>query len=220
MRLFTILLGLGILLYSCQFAFAQTDTTAPVLKLRGDSLVCIHIGDQYYDEGVTVTDNYSSSKDMTLELEGWFLLNKDKAGCWTMRWKAIDTSGNVGYSSWRYIMVRPKGDSSPCVYNDDSCKRWATLGLEKNFADKNSVNVYPNPATEKATIEIKSSAGQEISIRILDVSGRCILNKSAWIDPHHSKIELNTADMKSGYYFIEIGNGNWQRVLSLSITGR
>jgi GEVED domain/Secretion system C-terminal sorting domain/CARDB len=64
-------------------------------------------------------------------------------------------------------------------------------------------NIFPNPATKEAFLDLKDFEKERVEISISDVAGKVILNQvieNATVAPHH----LNTAFLKNGTYFIEI----------------
>ena len=66
-----------------------------------------------------------------------------------------------------------------------------------------SVRVYPNPANEKANINIKG-LNSEAQIIVSDMQGRIV-----WSDEtFENNYELNTSNMQAGVYFIKITSEN------------
>ena len=66
-------------------------------------------------------------------------------------------------------------------------------------------NAYPNPATDKATIELPYNWGTETIIRIADVTGKKI---DAEYKIENSKLYLHRSSLNSGAYTITIINGS------------
>jgi hypothetical protein len=58
------------------------------------------------------------------------------------------------------------------------------------------INIYPNPVDELLTIASTAPISQ---IRILDINGRVLANKS----PYNKKIQLSTASIPNGIYIVE-----------------
>lgn len=196
--------------------FAQADTVAPVVHLIGDSIACVYVDDKYVDNGYTVEDNMTEPNDFIVVIEGNFAGNTDKPGCWVMRVKVTDTSGNSGYSGWRYIVVRPKSDKTPCAYNEDSCKRWAAAGIEDKRYWTIQAKVYPNPAREYIVVDITNVKADEYTISLLDISGRCIL-KEIRQTAMSDEVRICTAGIQPGTYFISIETPVAKRILPISL---
>ena len=66
-------------------------------------------------------------------------------------------------------------------------------------------NAYPNPATDKATIELPYNWGTETIIRVADVTGKKI---DAEYKIENSKLYLHRSSLNSGAYTITIINGS------------
>jgi GEVED domain/Secretion system C-terminal sorting domain len=64
-------------------------------------------------------------------------------------------------------------------------------------------NIFPNPATKEAFLDLKDFEKERVEISISDVAGKVILNQvieNATAEPHH----LNTTFLKNGTYFVRI----------------
>lgn len=80
----------------------------------------------------------------------------------------------------------------------------STLDLEsKNLADIN-----PNPVSDVLTINMNSNSAQEYTLRLFDANGQLIKNHS--LKSTQSSIDLS--DMTSGFYFVQIANGEYYQV--------
>jgi hypothetical protein len=90
------------------------DRTAPVITLKGSMAVSVCQYGNYVDSGYTIYDNYSKTiAASSVTVEGTFLTHGDSLpGLYYIRFKAVDASGNVGYSAYRYILVKPTTDLS------------------------------------------------------------------------------------------------------------
>jgi hypothetical protein len=70
-------------------------------------------------------------------------------------------------------------------------------GLSEQGAE-NSVRIYPNPVSDKVTIEINNAG--ESTIEVLDVTGRLVKQ----VVTNSNNTELNTAGLAGGVYYIRI----------------
>ncbi|CAA6815975.1 MAG: Unknown protein [uncultured Aureispira sp.] len=63
------------------------------------------------------------------------------------------------------------------------------------------VNVYPNPFTQNASLEVEGKDYHELQLTIYDVSGRMVLEKQAY---SNNRIELSRGNLQPGVYFYQL----------------
>jgi hypothetical protein len=138
------------------------DHVAPVFVLNGPTTVSVCRWFNYVDAGYTVTDNYNIPSDITVTpiQTGNTLVE----GLFSVSYKGVDKSGNIGFSASRYVLVK-EANSASCV-----------SGLEPGLSLDKYITVYPNPSTgiftvtanlpaqEKARISVTNMLGQEIAV--------------------------------------------------------
>ncbi len=78
------------------------------------------------------------------------------------------------------------------------------VGLNELDQIDASLNVYPNPATDLANIEVNLQKESNVAVRILDLSGKEIAARNYGTMTGSSIIPLNTANYVSGVYIIEL----------------
>lgn len=127
-------------------------------------------------------------------------------------------------AEWKYMDLTSLGECHKVIFslssNDDSgwginvpayfcIDAFTYYGEANNSALRNestkeiSVRVYPNPANEKANINIKG-LNSEAQIIVSDMQGRIV-----WSDEtFENNYELNTSNMQAGVYFIKITSEN------------
>lgn len=69
------------------------------------------------------------------------------------------------------------------------------------------MKVFPNPVKEILNVEFSASIELTTTwfeIKILDILGKEMINKKLKIQPGKSEIDVN--ELKSGIYFLQIGN--------------
>ncbi len=67
-------------------------------------------------------------------------------------------------------------------------------------------SLYPNPANNKAYINLNTLKPSVAKVRILSLDGRVVEQFNTSIEPGNNTIELNLAGFSSGMYFVEINN--------------
>ena len=70
-----------------------------------------------------------------------------------------------------------------------------------------SFQVYPNPANDQLTVVFSSNAEELYSIRMIDITGRVVMNKSLVSVGGDNQYELNLAAIPRGLYLVLLQNG-------------
>jgi hypothetical protein len=71
------------------------------------------------------------------------------------------------------------------------------------------VTVYPNPFTEKITLEIHSDIRTEAKMLLYDITGRVMYSSHEWLYPGRNSLELHMeTQMKEGMYILEVRRHN------------
>lgn len=98
------------------------------------------------------------------------------------------------------LMMDPSGrvDNASKSGIDDLA---SVTDLEETFK---GFSIYPNPASEYATVEIQLEATSDVQMRLVDMSGKEIAARNYGALGVSSTIPLNTADLNAGIYFVEL----------------
>jgi PKD repeat protein len=64
--------------------------------------------------------------------------------------------------------------------------------------------VYPNPAAQDANVALNLFEGAMVDVSISDLTGRRISTLAVSISAGENNLKLNVADLKAGYYFLNI----------------
>ena len=75
--------------------------------------------------------------------------------------------------------------------------------------DAFEVNVYPNPTTTDFKLQVLTAGKEEISVRVLDMTGR--FYKQLTVMPYQT-INLG-AELKAGAYMLEVKQGGVRKVV-------
>jgi len=79
--------------YFCNRVMYVVDSTGPTVELNPGYDI-ISIGTDWVDEGVTVSDNYDETSDLTVEVDD-SKINVDVAGYYEVKYIVKDTSNNI-----------------------------------------------------------------------------------------------------------------------------
>jgi hypothetical protein len=93
-----------------------------------------------------------------------------------------------------------------------------TLAVGQASGQFSQVKLYPNPANNITKLEFNLQETEQLNIQLLDISGRIIKsisNEKATAGYH--TVEINTADVPSGMYIIQMETGNASANYRLSV---
>ena len=147
------------------------DTTVPVITLLGDATVTIEVGNDYTDDGAIASDNYDG--DITDDIVVVNPVDTDVVGTYTITYNVSDAAGNAAVEVIREVVVE-----NSLTIGDDLVK---------------SINIHPNPFSEKVIISSKSL----VDVSVYNILGSEVLKEK-------SVNELNTTNLKPGIYIFKI----------------
>ncbi|MBS1687640.1 MAG: T9SS type A sorting domain-containing protein [Bacteroidetes bacterium] len=128
---------------------------------------------------------------------------------------ALDTTlplgaHNVCVQVTPYNGTIPISDSVPA--NNKSC---ATIVISQRpntvplvNANIASINVYPNPSTDKVNVELEVRKSNDVTIKVYDITGRFTgVEQSAKLMQGKHTMQLNTANLHTGLYLYQLSIG-------------
>ncbi len=93
----------------------------------------------------------------------------------------------------------------------------AVTGLNDVIAD-NSISLYPNPTRDEATLELNVVKVANVSIYVIDVTGRTVANvANEKMNTGSHKVKINTTNLPSGIYNVKIQTEEGSRVERLTV---
>ena len=125
-------------------------------------------------------------------------------------------SGNDGFSNGVGVYQLKDSEGNIVATNNgnfgskEETQFYATSGTDINtISSISSVNVYPNPANEQATLNINITEPSNVSVTVFDAFGRTISdNNHGLLSSGKHSIVLNTKDYNKGLFFIKININN------------
>jgi hypothetical protein len=81
------------------------------------------------------------------------------------------------------------------------------LSLQDRRFDKESYLIYPNPSQDYVTIEIPLVEKNHVSVKIMDVMGNVLSEKSGDYSAGSQQVKVNTEKLPTGIYTVEIHVG-------------
>jgi len=95
---------------------------------------------------------------------------------------------------------------------------WETIGVKEETPVINSVNVFPNPASELVYITFQTEKASDVNINFTDISGKLVKSISAgYGDNGNYVIPVNVNELSKGVYFVNIKSGNASKTEKLII---
>jgi hypothetical protein len=67
----------------------------------------------------------------------------------------------------------------------------------------NNVDIYPNPVSNNATVEISTTENSKITLDIIDVLGKKISSNVHNLNTGINKLNINTINLENGIYFVQ-----------------
>jgi flagellar basal body rod protein FlgG len=71
-----------------------------------------------------------------------------------------------------------------------------------------SVSVYPNPSNGSFTVQTNSLVNDEISIQVVDITGKIIYTEPVSLTIGKNSFDINLTGLSSGYYQVNLRKGN------------
>ncbi len=83
------------------------------------------------------------------------------------------------------------------------------IGLNEVENIISSINVYPNPAKDNATLDISLAQSSLATINVVDIMGRNVIDLGTKsLKAGQNTIELNTSNLNNGMYFVKVASEN------------
>ena len=75
--------------------------------------------------------------------------------------------------------------------------------------------VYPNPFSDLLKVELNSKENSKVIIKLLDFSGKIIVQKEVETTTGNNLINLETTNISSGMYFLNITSDDFIKTIKL-----
>ena len=165
--------------------------------------------------GTQLDLNYTAAKDTNSGVTNYYYAIGTSAGsqntvAWTnnnLNLSATKTGLSLVNNQKYFIMVKAKNGAglvSDSIVSDGVIYLMST-GIEQNNV-LNELSIYPNPANDKATISLISSAEENINYSLFDAQGKLIEEKQLEIHSGINTLEINIHQLQlsKGIYFIKL----------------
>lgn len=82
----------------------------------------------------------------------------------------------------------------------------------------NAVTLFPNPASENATVMMSLNEPTEVSVMMFDMAGKLFLSESVNMSQGDNLYQINVAGMSEGIYFVRLTAGGFTQTMKLVVT--
>jgi hypothetical protein len=79
------------------------------------------------------------------------------------------------------------------------------------------ISIYPNPANEVTGLEIELMDRSEVTVNMVNAMGQTVLVEAATLDAGVQKLNLNTAELSAGLYFVNVNVNGVSKTLRVNV---
>lgn len=91
-------------------------------------------------------------------------------------------------------------------------------GINENKSEIGAVNIYPNPAADKASINVSLNKTGKVTITLFDMTGKAIVNVfTGQMNAGLNTVTINTTELSAGIYFTKISSDNYSKTVKIVI---
>jgi uncharacterized protein YjdB len=128
-------------------------------------------------------------------------------------------TGTTKVNIWTY-----KGSTAGKIYIDDFCMTNAAASARESGEEEemvleddllNNFKVYPNPASSSVTVSVLDKNETSMTIQIIDLIGKQVLDRTIDLNPGQDNVELNIQNFMPGNYFVKVSQGYKQKTSKL-----
>jgi hypothetical protein len=125
---------------------------------------------------------------------------------------SVTAKGNNGVAQLKYDYTDPAPFNGSTFYRLKINEQNGTFNYSKvirvELSEVATLNVYPNPASDKVTIDFSSIESKKMSFRLLDVQGKVIEVKEVSAMPGMNKVEWNVSALAAATYYLQLDGIN------------
>lgn len=160
---------------------------------------------------------------------GGILLN-DSLQYFLADYRAPGTANDYVIKNWQYVNCISLGQvdsikfemkssdnsfgfmNQPAFFSIDNFVIQSTVGVEELTSTSN-ISLFPNPTTQHVFLNFESNVQSELNIHIFDIAGKEIQNTTIKNLVGNNQHKINTTNLESGIYYIEITDNNSSKKL-------
>lgn len=159
------------------------------------------------DDGGYFITGYSESYHQAEEDSDMYIIKTDENGdeVWSFNYGDTHDDGGAsgmqtpdgGYAAFGYKYVSGEGMNFYLVKTRSD----GTVGVTDLFSPSVSLNIFPNPAYDVATVNFHNPDGKKYDLTVIDLTGKTVRVIENITD---NKIAIEKGNLNNGMYFIEL----------------
>jgi hypothetical protein len=131
---------------------------------------------------------------------------------------SVDLSAFAGQSQVLVKFVGTSNYGNNLFLDDINLSGADALGAKKQFVTYNE-DIFPNPATNEISLSFDNSKSQDVNVNITNTLGSLVSEtRIGGVPAGKQLIKLNTSELPTGIYFVEVQKGNERTVHKLTIS--
>lgn len=197
--------------------FYLTNTTYAYMSMKN--------GDSFAKKFGGTTGNDPDFLKLTAKGYSGGVLKPDSVELYLADFRFSNNSLDYILKSWQYVNCNKLGSvdsitfymyssdnsfgfmNTPAYFSIDNFTTGQGVGIAENSIFDN-INVFPNPANDILTINLKSQQEINTSIKIYNSIGKLVKEETTNFNSHNFNYSIEVANLNSGLYFIEITSEN------------
>lgn len=92
------------------------------------------------------------------------------------------------------------------------------VGVEDIQPALQAIRIYPNPTAANSTLEVTLSENKDVTITVMDITGKQHFNFTQELNSGLNLVQLNTAELSGGVYFVSINDTVINKVVKLVVS--
>jgi hypothetical protein len=117
---------------------------------------------------------------------------------------------NTNASGWNGYFIPEWAWTTPYAYENHiiSFLLNDVVGVDENSSPVTVANAFPNPAGENSFVDYNLQSEENVVINVTDVTGKVVMTiNEGNMQAGNHRVQLNTADLAAGTYFIHVTAG-------------
>jgi hypothetical protein len=119
--------------------------------------------------------------------------------------------GAFGADDWTADWTNFNPDTASYNYG------YISVGLNEVNLTKLDVNVYPNPATNDASISFTMKESAMLNLEVVDLNGKVMFAQKQQVNKGFNAVHFSTENFANGFYVIKLSGGNYTAAEKLSV---
>ncbi len=155
-----------------------------------------------------------------------FYIDGDMKGQWagtSDNWslQTYPVSAGSHTLKWSYVKDYSETGGSDCAWVDDiklPAHANSTVSIHTDIeVAENTMDIYPNPASDNAYINLNLTSNSDVSIYIYNAVGQLVKTINTNLQSGENYVSVETSELKSGMYIVKANIGNSVITKNLSI---